>query len=128
MADQSGTAAPDDATGSNEIFRLEAIGNVHIFTATDQAWGDHAVYDIDQAVLVLTGRNLRLTTPTDILTARDSMEYWSQTRMSVGRGDAVVVTNDGRRLAADTLVGFSEDPGTRRRRLAPPPARNPPQP
>jgi len=97
----------DDETGQNEIYRLEAVGNVHIFTATDQAWGDHAVYDMDQAVLVLTGRNLRLTTPTDVLTARDSMEYWSQTRMSVGRGNAVVVTSDGRRLAADTLVGYS---------------------
>ena len=24
-------------TGSNEIYRLEAVGNVHIFTATDLA-------------------------------------------------------------------------------------------
>ena len=53
---------------------------------------------------------MRLTTPTDVLTARDSMEYWSQTRMSVGRGNAVVVTNDGRRLAGDTLVGYSAPP------------------
>ena len=97
-------------TGANEIYRLEAFGHVHIFTATDQAWGDHAVYDIDQAVLVLTGRALRLTTPTDFLTARDEMEYWSKTRMSVGRGDAMVTSKDGRRLRADVLVGYSEPP------------------
>ncbi len=94
-------------TGNNEIYRLEAVGRVHIFTATDQAWGDHAVYDIDQAVLVLTGRNLKLVTPQDTMTARDSMEYWSQQHMAVGRGDAVVVTNDGRRVAADVLVGYT---------------------
>jgi lipopolysaccharide export system protein LptA len=114
---KAGTAAPaptsagepDDA-GANEIYRLEANGNVHIFTVTDQAWGDHAVYDMDKAVLVMTGRALRLTTPDDVITARDSLEYWSQTRMSVARGNAVLVTNDARRIAADTLVGFSEDP------------------
>ena len=94
-------------TGANEIYRLEAEGNVRIFTATDIAVGDKAVYDIDQAVLLLTGRDLKLTTPTQVLTARDTMEYWSQRNMAVGRGLATVLTNDGRRLAGDTLVGFT---------------------
>ena len=99
---------PSDAdTGNNEIYRLEAVGHVHIFTATDQAWGDRAVYDIDQAVLVLTGKDLRLVTPQDTMTARDSMEYWSQQHMAVGRGDAVVTTSDGRRLSGDVLVGYT---------------------
>jgi lipopolysaccharide export system protein LptA len=96
-------------TGGNEVFRLEAEGHVLISTPTDQAQGDHAVYDIDQAVLVLTGRNLKLTTPSDVMTARDSMEYWSQKHMAVGRGKAVVVTTDGRRLAGDVLVGYTSD-------------------
>ena len=100
----------DDAdTGGNEIYRLEAIGNVRIFTATDHAEGDRAVYDIDQAVMVMTGKHLKLTTPQQVLTARDSMEYWPQLHMAVGRGDAVAITSDGRRLAADTLVGYTED-------------------
>ncbi len=94
-------------TGGNEIFRVEAVGNVHIFTPTDQAQGDRAIYDIDQAVLVMTGRNLKLTTPNDVLTARDSLEYWSQKHMAVARGNAVVVTNDGRRISADTLVAYT---------------------
>ena len=108
----SNPPSPDDQdadTGGNEIYRLEAVGNVHIFTPTDQAWGDHAVYDIDQAVLVLTGSALKLTTPNDVLTARDTLEYWSQKHMAVARGDAVVVTNDGRRLSADTLVAYTTD-------------------
>ena len=100
-------ALNDADTGNNEIYRLEAIGHVHIYTATDQAWGDHAVYDIDQAVLVLTGEHLRLITPQDSMTARDSMEYWSQQHMAVGRGDAVVVTTDGRRIDGDVLVGYT---------------------
>jgi lipopolysaccharide export system protein LptA len=99
----------DADTGGNEIYRLEALGNVHIFTPTDQAQGDRAIYDIDQAVLVMTGHDLKLTTPSDVLTARDTMEYWSQKHMAVARGDAVVVTNDGKRMTADTLVAYTTD-------------------
>jgi lipopolysaccharide export system protein LptA len=110
-AAQSIVNGPD--TGGNEIYRVQAEGNVRIFTPTDQAVGDRAVYDMDQAVLVMTGRALRLTTPSDVLTARDSLEYWSQKRMAVARGDAVAVTNDGRRLSADTLVAYTtEAPST----------------
>lgn len=106
--------APEVDTGGNEIYRVQAEGHVHIFTTTDQAWGDRAVYDLDQAVLVMTGRNLRLTTPQDVVTARDTLEYWSQKHMAVARGDAVVVTDDGRRIAADTLVAYTSDvPQTR---------------
>ena len=101
-------ATPGEA-GNNEIYRLNAEGRVHIFTQTDQAWGDHAVYDIDQAVLVLTGHGLRLTTPNDLLTSRDSMEYWSAKHMAVARGDAVATSNDGRRITGDTLVGYTAD-------------------
>ncbi len=103
------TNAPPDETSGNEIYRLEAVDHVHIFTATDQAWGDHAIYDMDQAVLVLTGKHLELTTPSDVMTARDAMEYWSARHMAVGRGDATVTSNDGRRITADTLVGYTED-------------------
>lgn len=95
-------------TGNNEIYRLVANGQVNIYTPTDHATADHAVYDIDQAVLVLTGHNLKITTPQDVLTARDVIEWWSQKHMGVGRGEATVVTNDGRRIYADTLVAYTK--------------------
>jgi lipopolysaccharide export system protein LptA len=98
-------------TGDNEIYRLEAVGHVNIYTPTDHAVADRAVYDIDQAVLVLTGGDLKITTPQDVLTARDSMEYYSQKHMSVARGQATVVTNDGRRIYADTLVAYTKSDG-----------------
>ncbi|TDH62611.1 hypothetical protein E2C06_10755 [Dankookia rubra] len=102
-------AAPMDATpgGNNEIWRLEAEGRVKITTATDTARGDRAVYDIDQAVLVLTGRDLSLTTAQQVITAKDSLEYWSQKRMAVARGAAVVTEPaENRRVAGDTLVAY----------------------
>jgi lipopolysaccharide export system protein LptA len=100
------SAVAEGPSGGNEIWRLEAEGHVRISTATDTAVGDRAVYDMDQGVMVLTGGNLKLTTPTDVLTARDSLEYWPGRRMSVARGGAVVTTSDNRRIQADTLVGY----------------------
>lgn len=101
-------AAAGGDSGGTEIFRLVAEGNVRIVTPTDEAVGDRAIYDIDQAVLVMTGGKLRLTTPQQAITARDSLEYWSDKRMAVARGAALVVTADGRRVSADTLVGYTE--------------------
>ncbi|MEO9189613.1 MAG: LptA/OstA family protein [Acetobacteraceae bacterium] len=105
------TGSPLDTTGtdegSNEIYRLEARGNVVIVTPTDRAQGDNAVYDLDQAVMVMTGGALRLTTPNDVLTARDDLEYWSAKHMAVARGDAVVITKDNRRITADVLVAYT---------------------
>lgn len=98
----------DQDSGGNEVYRLQAEGNVKIFTPTDNAQADRAVYDVDQAVLVLTGHDLRLTTPNDVLTAKDDVEYWSQKHVAVARGDAVVVTKDARRIQADTLVAYTK--------------------
>lgn len=109
-APQASDGAETPMSGS-EIWRLEAEGNVRIDSATDHAEGDRAIYDMDQAVVVLTGRGLKLTTPQNTLTSRDSMEYWPARRMAVARGAAVVVTQDQRRIAADTLVGYFRDQG-----------------
>ena len=51
---QGGVGGTDTDTAGNEIYRVEAEGNVRIFTPTDEAQGDRAIYDLDQAVLVMT--------------------------------------------------------------------------
>jgi lipopolysaccharide export system protein LptA len=115
---RGGAAAPAPQTGSatspvsgSEIWRLEAEGRVRITSQTERAFGERAVYDLDQAVMVLSGQGLALETPDQRITARDSLEYWPQRRMAVARGGAVVVTSDNRRITADTLVAhFAEPP------------------
>lgn len=92
--------------GGTELYELDAVGHVHIYTATDNAWGDRAVYSLDSSVLVLTGQHLKLTTPQDVITAKDAIEYYSQKREAVARGDALIVASDGRSIAADVLVGY----------------------
>jgi lipopolysaccharide export system protein LptA len=92
--------------GDSQLYELDAIGHVHIFTATDNAYGDHGTYSLDSDVLVLTGQHLKLTTPHDIITARDAIEYYATKRMAVARGNALIVADDGRSIAADILVGY----------------------
>ena len=113
--------------GASEIWRLEAEGSVVITTATDRAEGDRAIYDLDQAVMVLTGNNLRLTSPDNVLTARDTVEYWPQRRMAVARGDAVVVTKDDRRVRADVLVAYFREAPTEAAATRPQPTRSAPE-
>jgi lipopolysaccharide export system protein LptA len=111
---RGGAAQPQPQQGASpvsgsEIWRLEAEGNVRITSATERATGSRAVYDMDQAVMVLSGQGLQLTTPDQTITARDSLEYWPQRRMAVARGGAVVTTTDNRRITADTLVAYFVD-------------------
>jgi lipopolysaccharide export system protein LptA len=108
----SSTASAADALdqGGAELYQLDAVGDVHIYTPTDNAYGDHAVYSLDQHVLVLTGQHLKLTTPHDVITARNAIEYYSVQRMAVARGDALIVADDGRSIAADTLIGYLAPP------------------
>lgn len=89
--------------GGTEIFRYEVQGRARITNPTQTAVGDKAVYDIDTGVLVMTGKALKITTPTDTITARDSLEYWEKRRVAVARGNAVAVSED-RRMTGDVLT------------------------
>lgn len=91
--------------GTSEIFRLVAEGNVVITTPRDRASGDKAVYDLDKASVVLTGRNLQFRNAGDTITARDSLEYWQQQQVAVARGDATA-SRERQRIRADVLTAF----------------------
>ena len=89
--------------GGTDIWRLDAVGNVKIASPTETATGDAAVYDIDKAVMVLTGKNVRYATAQDVITADRQIEYWEGQQMAVARGNAVATRSD-RRLKADVIV------------------------
>ena len=98
----------DDA-GSTQIWRLDALGSVKITSAEETVFGDKGIYDLDNSILVMTGKNLKLVTPTQELTARDSLEYWIAKEMAVARGDALAINAD-KRVKADVLTAlFKKD-------------------
>jgi len=96
-------------SGGSEIWRVEAVGHVVIRSATQTATGDRGDYNIDSAVVVLTGSGLKLVGPNDIVTARDSLEYWENKQQAVARGAATAQRGD-KKVAADVLVAqFEKD-------------------
>lgn len=98
------TAHYREVQGKSELWRLDADGRLRIVSPTETATGDTAVYDIDAKVLVLKGKPVaRLVTPDTVITARDALEYWSEKRIAVARGDAFV-DREGRTLKADVLT------------------------
>jgi lipopolysaccharide export system protein LptA len=91
------------AGGETEIYRLNADGHVTIKGERQTVVGDQAVYDVDQQIGVVTGKALKMTTATDVVTARDSLEWYDQKQIAVARGDAVAV-REAKRIRADVLT------------------------
>jgi lipopolysaccharide export system protein LptA len=96
----------EPAKGGTEIYRYTATGQVRLTTATQRAFADAGVYDLDSGVVTLTGKALRIATAQHEITARDSLEYWERQRMAVARGNAVVTAEDGKRIGGDTLAAY----------------------
>ena len=96
-------------TGATDIWRIDATGSVQIVSPTQRAFGDKAVYDVGQGILILTGRT-RLETETDRITSRDSLEYWEKRNLAIARGNAIATRGENQ-LSADVLTAhFTKDP------------------
>jgi lipopolysaccharide export system protein LptA len=93
----------EDTGGETEIYRLDADGHVTIKGERQTVVGDQAVYDVDQQFGIVTGKALKMTTATDVVTARDSLEWYDQKQIAVARGDAVAVRNT-KVIRADVLT------------------------
>ena len=89
--------------GENQIYQIEAQRNVRIVSPGETVSGDIARYDVDRKVMVLRGENLKMVTAEDVITARDSFEYWEEMQVAVARGNAVAIRGD-RRVRADSLT------------------------
>lgn len=102
------TAYYRDGAGGNEIWRLDADGNVTIATPTETATGTKATYDLEKAIFVLRGQPATMVTPTDTVTAKDTIEYWEKERMAVARGDALATSTD-KSIRSDVLTAHFKD-------------------
>lgn len=98
----------EGAEGKSEIDRIDIEGNVRIVSPTETVYGDRGAYDVINGVMVLVGDNLRLEGEKDIITARDSLEYWEYKHIAVARGAAQAVRED-KRILADVLTAHFEE-------------------
>jgi lipopolysaccharide export system protein LptA len=103
MADELQAYERIKPDGKKDIYQFIAKGHVRITSKAQHIEGDAAVYDLDTRMAKLTGSNLRFTSDTLVVTARDALEYWPDKLQAIARGQAVAV-RDGRRVAADRLI------------------------
>jgi lipopolysaccharide export system protein LptA len=104
-ADELRACYRERADGGTDIWRLDAIGNVRIKTPGETAYGDNAVYQVDEKILVLKGGKVRLVSGDDEITADKQLEYWEKKQMAVARGNAFAVRGN-KRLRADVLAAY----------------------
>jgi lipopolysaccharide export system protein LptA len=111
FADELRAYYRENGRGGSDIWRLDAKGNVRIVSPGEEATGDHAVYDVDNQILVLKGDGVRFVTDQDIITAERQLEYWEAKQMAVARGDALATRAD-RTINAEVLAAyFKKMPG-----------------
>jgi len=91
-----------------DITKLTANENVRIQDATNTVTGDNAFYDLDKGYAEVTGQNLKMTTPEQVITANDRMEYWSVKGEAAAIGNAKVVRGDDTIMADSIRAFFSE--------------------
>mgnify|MGYP001045176736 CR=1 FL=1 len=78
----------------DELSRWEAIGNVKIQTDQSTSYGDRAEYTEANRLLVVTGKNLKIVTDSQTVTARDQLEYWRDKDAVVAKGNVVIVRSE----------------------------------
>lgn len=99
--------------GEQQIVRVTLEGGVRIVSGDNEVLGGRGVYDMAAGTFILTGDNLQLSTPTETVTARDSLEYFEAENLAVARGAARVIAGTDR-LDGDVIAarfGGGEDGG-----------------
>lgn len=97
------------ADSRTQIYRMTAIGSVRLTNQGSTVVGDKGVYEIDKGLATLTGKALKLTMPNQTVTARDRMEYWTETGRANAVGAAHAITGDDT-IDADVLSAILTQP------------------
>ena len=100
---QNKDAQNKNTQNGSDIDRMTAEGNVHIYDTKQQVFGQKAVYDVDHNAIKITGDNLKLITEKNIVTAKDSLEYYQDKKLAIARGQAIG-EHEGNRVEADLLT------------------------
>ena len=108
--DTIAAAYQEHGQDDSEIYQVEVTGAVVVSAPGKTLYGDRAVYDLRQAVVVLQGEDLRAELGEETVTARDSLEYWEERLTAVARGEAVARGRD-RTIRADVLTALFERQG-----------------
>ncbi len=106
--DKATNAGKQAKSSSGDMDMMTAEGHVMITDPRQRITGDHAVYDLSKNMMIVTGNNLRYETAKETVTARDSLEYYEDTKLAVARGHAVA-DQETRHVEGDILTAEFRD-------------------
>ncbi|MCU0838838.1 MAG: hypothetical protein MUE49_08960 [Rhodospirillales bacterium] len=118
-ADVLGARYRDRPEGGQEVWQLDALGNVKIASRGQTAVGDSGVFDLDTGVLLLHGTPTRMVSNGEMISANREIEYATKAQVIIARGDAAARQGD-RLIRADEITAHLErkaDGGTRVHRI-----------
>lgn len=99
-----------DGKGSKtQIWRLTAIDNVIISDAENTLYGDKGIYLVDGGIASVTGENIKLTMPDQVITATEKMTYAADKGTASAIGNAKVLRGEDTLTAARLDVFFQKD-------------------
>jgi len=100
--------------GASHLKRLDATGSkgVKIVSASETMDGDAAVYDLDRAILVVSGKKVTYLSGQDVITSDQQMEYYEKDQKAVARGQAMA-THEGKTLTARQIEAYFHKVGNK---------------
>ena len=94
-------------TENRNLTSMSAEGSVRMETPTETAYGDYAHYDVELDRVRMTGENLKLVSPNQILTATDSVEYWHGEKKGIAHGNALIeIPEKNEQIQADEIIAY----------------------
>ncbi|MBT6123497.1 MAG: hypothetical protein HOH48_09040 [Candidatus Puniceispirillum sp.] len=107
-------ASYDPASDGREINVMTAIGNVSFIDGDNTAMGTRLVYDLQSSIYSVFGKNAKVTSPNGIMTATKKITYDESNPAKAkitGIGKANYTANDGRIVAGDEIIAFTNEAG-----------------
>lgn len=92
-----------------DILRITVQKAVSIKDKSNTAFGDQAVYDVKKGLATMTGNNLRLVSPEQVIQADTRFEYWTEKAQAKAIGNALVIRGDDKLKADQITAYFVED-------------------
>jgi lipopolysaccharide export system protein LptA len=94
--------------GGMQIWKIIAKDNVEIQSDNGNVYGDHAVYNLDESKAVMTGKDLKMLSDDQSLTANERFEYYTADNKLVAIGNAVI-TRPSETLESDKVTAWFKD-------------------
>lgn len=95
-----------NAQGKNEVSEVHAEQNVIMTNKDTKAFGNTLDYDITEDAAILKGMPAKIKTPTEEITAVESITYYPSQEKAIALGDVEATDKDNNKLYSDSMTAY----------------------